>query len=124
MRVVSVATSTPADGVLIRAHQGLLEPNRGHSWEQDANRLSRLLLGRTVHGFLSRLESGRDCKKGYRTVGESKAGKPLRLNSRIVNKIMCSRGGSHTSKGSEKKAFQRCVNVGAQKQWTGLLRQR
>ena len=43
------------------------------------------------------------------------------LDNREVNTIMCSLEGGHSSKGPEREAFQRCVNLDAQKQQTGLV---
>lgn len=43
-----------------------------------------------------------------------------RLDCRIVNKNRCSLEGGYASKGYKKEAFQRYVNLEAQKQWTVL----
>lgn len=45
----------------------------------------------------------------------------LRLDYRIV-KTMRSVEGDHASGGSEKEVFQKCINLDAQKRWTGLQR--
>lgn len=39
---------------------------------------------------------------------------------RIADKIMYSLEGGYISEGSEKEAFQRCVNTDAQEQWAEL----
>lgn len=57
-------------------------------------------------------------------VGESNIEKSLRLDYRIVNKIMCSLEGGYASEWSRRgllTAFQRHVNLEAQEQYAGLV---
>lgn len=62
------------------------------------------------------LKLRRGHKEDYMKVGEkSKAG--IRLQD--INKVVCSFEGGHILEGgSERRHFQRCVNLDAERQWT------